>query len=624
MDTRLLHYYNTELDFMRAMGSEFARHFPKVAGRLGMEGLECADPYVERMLEGFAFLTARVHLKIEEEYPKFCQHLLEIVYPDYLAPLPSMTVVQLQPDCGDTDLANGLNIQRGTSLESGLGPNMQTPCEYRTAHDVKLFPVTVADADYLGTRAALANLGIKPARQVSAGLRIGLEAAPGVDLSELKMKELPMFLGGSGTVPTALYEHVLAGVCGFTVITGDKKDRQVFPLSKDNVSSFGFDADQALLDCQSRSFEGYRLLREYFVFPERFRFINFTGLDKVLPKSNGQRFDLVIHLSSRNNNLENVISKNNFLPFCVPAINLFPKRADRITLNNIDHEFHVLADRSRPLDYEVHQVLSVSGYGKHAEERKRFQPFYGLKDEHVPAEDSAFYAIHRKPRMLSSKQHSSGARSGYLGQEIFISLVDSQEAPYSTKLAQLGVKTMCSNRDLPMQMPLGQKDGDFTLKVNAPVDKIRCVAGPTRPRAQVTTGDYAWRLINHLSLNFLSLIDENPDEGAAALREILQLYSKGETVAERQVNGLITVTAEAVTRRLPIPGPISFGRGLEIKVVLDETGFEAGGMYLFGSVLTEFFRKYVSINHVTETVVYTDNKTEVARWPVKAGLRPQL
>lgn len=609
---------------MREMGSEFARHFPKVAGRLGMEGIECADPYVERMLEGFAFLAARVHLKIEEEYPKFCQHLLEIVYPDYLAPLPSMTVVQFQPDCGDADLANGLKIERGTSLESGLGPSMQTPCEYRTAHDMDLFPITVVDAEYLGTRATLAKLGIKPARHISAGLRIGIEVAKGIDISDLKMKELPLFLGGSGTVPTALYEHILADVGGFTVITGDKKNRKVFPLSKDNVCSYGFEPEQALLNFQSRSFDGYRLLREYFAFPDRFRFINFTGLEKALPKGEGRRFDLIIHLNSRNNDLENVIGPRNFLPFCVPAVNLFPKRADRITLNKIDHEFHILADRSRPLDYEIHQVLTVAGYGSQAEERKKFLPFYGLKDDHIPAEDSAFYAIHRKPRLLSSKQHSSGARSGYLGQEVFISLVDSEEFPYSTDLEQLGVTTMCSNRDLPMQMPLGQKNGDFTLKVNAPVEKIRCVAGPTRPKTQVTTGDYAWRIINHLSLNYLSLIDDNPDEGATALRELLQLYAKGETVPERQVNGLMTVTANAVTRRLPIPGPISFGRGLEIKLVLDETSFEAGGMFLFGSLLTEFFRKYVSINHVTETVVFTDSKTEVARWPVKAGLRPQL
>jgi type VI secretion system protein ImpG len=624
MDTRLLHHYNIELDFMRVMGTEFAHHFPKVAGRLGMEGLECADPYVERLLEGFAFLSARVQLKIEEEYPKFCQHLLEIVYPDYLAPLPSMTVVQLEPDCSDTDLAEGVRIEKGTSLQSGLGPNMQTACEYRTSHDVDLFPVTVVDADYLGTRAALANLGIKPGRQVSAGLRISLEAAKGVDISELKMEHLPMFLGGSGTVPMALYEHILAGACGLSVIVGGKSDRQVFSLANKNVSPYGFEPKQAMLNYQSRSFEGYRLLREYFAFPERFRFINFSGLGDILPKSSGQKFDLVVHLDSRNNDFENVISKNNFLPFCTPAINLFPKRADRISLNDRDHEFHVLADRSRPLDFEIHQVLTVSGYGNQAEERQRFLPFYGLKDNHIPTEHSAFFSVRRRPRMLSSKQHLSGARSGYLGQEVFLSLVDANEAPYSTELTQLGIKTLCSNRDLPMQMPLGQKDGDFTLDISAPLEKIRCVAGPTRPNAQVTSGDFAWRLINHLSLNFLSLIDENPEEGAAALRELLQLYSNGQTVSERQINGLLKVSAKAVTRRLPIPGPISFGRGLEITMTLDEAGFEAGGMYLFGSVLTEFFRKYVSINHMTETIILTDSKTEVARWPVKAGLRPQL
>ncbi|MGB5487056.1 MAG: type VI secretion system baseplate subunit TssF, partial [Lysobacterales bacterium] len=261
---------------------------------------------------------------------------------------------------------------------------------------------------------------------------------------------------------------------------------------------------------------------------------------------------------------------------------------------------------------------------KHADERQQFLPFYGLKDDHIPSEDAAFFTIQRKPRVLSSKQHARGSRSAYLGQEVFASLVDAREAPYSTNLSQIGIKTLCSNRDLPMQIPLGQKGGDFTLDVSAPVELIRCVAGPTRPVSQATTGDFAWRLISHLSLNYLSLIDEDPDEGAAALRELLQLYSNGNTVGERQISGLLKINAKAVTRRLPIPGPISFGRGLEITLTLDETGFEAGGMYLFGSVLNEFFGKYVSINHMTETVVLRDDKTEVAKWPVKAGLRPQL
>jgi type VI secretion system protein ImpG len=416
----------------------------------------------------------------------------------------------------------------------------------------------------------------------------------------------------------------MGGTCGLSVVSGSRSDRQVTNLSPGQVKPYGFEPDQAMLNYRSRSFEGYRLLREYFAFPERFRFINFTGLKGALRSVEGQKFHIVVHLSNRSNDLENVIDKSNFLPFCTPAINLFPKRADRININDRDNEFHVIADRSRPMDYEIHHVTEVTGYGTSSGDKKNFLPFYGLKDEHMPKEDAAFYSVQRKPRMLSSKQLARGTRSGYPGQEVFVSLVDSSEAPYSSELGQLGVKTLCSNRDLPMQMPLGQSEGDFMLEESAPVEKVSAISGPTRPAVQETSGDFAWRLISHLSLNYLSLIDENPDEGAAAIRELLQLYSSGNVVGDRQINGILTINAKPVTRRLPIPGPISFGRGLEIVVTLDETGFEAGGMYLFGSVLNEFFSKYVSINHMIETVILSDSNREVGRWAVKTGLRPPL
>jgi type VI secretion system protein ImpG len=241
--------------------------------------------------------------------------------------------------------------------------------------------------------------------------------------------------------------------------------------------------------------------------------------------------------------------------------------------------------------------------------------------------------VQRKPRLTSSRQRAQGARSGYLGQEVFLSLVDSEEAPYRSELSQLGVTALCTNRDLPMQMPMGQKTGDFTLEVNAPIESIRCVAGPTRPGPTssgsgpgetTTTGEYAWNLISHLSLNYLSLIDQDAEEGAAALRELLSLYSNYSTISERQINGILSVSARPVTRRLPIPGPISFGRGLEITIVLEDAAFESGGMFLFGSVLEEFFSKYVSINNLTETVVRSDRDIEIARWPVRMGTRPRV
>ena len=633
MDVRLLKHYNNELHFMREMGSEFAHSYPKIAARLGIENEQCADPYVERLLEGFAFLAARVQLKVEEEFPKFCQQLLSMVYPDFLAPRPSMAVVHLAPDPSDSSSTEGFTLERGTMLRSGLSSDMQTNCLYRMSHDVTLYPLKVSNAEYIGNRASLARLGIKPNREVSAGVRITVETLGGKELNELDIAELPLFLAGSGHIPLWLYEQILSNKCGYSIITGDKDNRRVIDLPVDLVERQGFGAEEAMLNYRSRSFDSYRLLQEYFAFPERFRFINFGGLDQGLNEAKGQTFELVVHLSKRKSDLENVVDKGNFLPFCCAAVNLFFKRADRIHINDRDYEFHVVPDRSKPLDFEIYQLLNVTGYGSKTQDKQEFVPFYGLTGEDRRETKSAYYSVQRKPRLTSSRQRAQGARSGYLGQELFISLVDAEEAPYRSGLAQLGVKTLCTNRDLPMQMPMGQKDGDFTLDVNAPVDKIRCVAGPTRPGPTAsgsspgettTSGEYAWNLISHLSLNYLSLIDQNAEEGAAALREMLSLYSGYSTISERQINGILNVSSRAVTRRLPIPGPISFGRGLEITIVLEDAAFESGGMFLFGSILEEFFSKYVSINNLTETVVRSDRDIEIARWPVRMGTRPTV
>lgn len=633
MDARLLKHYNNELHFMREMGSEFAHSYPKIAARLGIENEQCADPYVERLLEGFAFLAARVQLKIEEEFPKFCQQMLSMVYPDFLAPRPSMAVVHLAPDPTDSSTADGFLLKRGTMLRSGLSADMQTNCEYSMAQDVTLYPLQVTEAEYLVNRAALARLGIKPNRHVSAGVRIRIETLGGTDISEIDLDTLTLFLAGSGHIPLWLYEQILCHKVGYSVITGKKSDRHVVELGAENIARKGFEPDEAMLNYRSRSFDAYRLLQEYFAFPERFRFVDFGQLRRGLSGQSGEHFEIVVHLSQKMSDLENIVDQRNFLPFCSAAVNIFRKRCDRIHLSEKGFEHHVVPDRSKPLDYEVYQVLTVTGYGAHASDQQEFVPFYGVSGEDRREDKSAYYTVQRKPRLTSSRQRAQGARSGYLGQEVFISLVDSEEAPYRSGLSQLGITSLCTNRDLPMQMPMGQEGGDFTLEVNAPVEIIRCVAGPTRPGPTSSgsspgettiSGEYAWNLISHLSLNYLSLIDQNPDEGAAALRELLSLYSNYSTLSERQINGVLSVTSRSVTRRLPIPGPISFGRGLEITVTLEDAAFEAGGMFLFGSVLEQFFSKYVSINNLTETVVRSDRDIEIARWPVRMGTRPSV
>ena len=279
------------------------------------------------------------------------------------------------------------------------------------------------------------------------------------------------------------------------------------------------------------------------------------------------------------------------------------------------------------MDFEVFTVTGVTGHGASSEEEQEFLPFYACKDLSLYTEHSAFYALRRERRMLSSRQRRRGPRSSYIGNEVFISLVDTQQAPYSSGLKQLSVQTLCTNRDLPLQMSVGKGRTDFTLEISAPVEAVRCVAGPTRPKPSLAhaQGEVPWRLINHLSLNYLSLVDNDARQGAASLRELLSLYGDvGEATVKKQIEGVKSVIAEQVTRRVPVPGPIAFGRGMEIRLLLDETAFEGTGVFLIGAILEQFFARYASINSFTETVIETVNRGEVMRWPVRTGQRHLL
>ena len=237
----------------------------------------------------------------------------------------------------------------------------------------------------------------------------------------------------------------------------------------------------------------------------------------------------------------------------------------------------------------------------------------------------AFYTVHRLPRLLSSHQRRVGPRSSYIGSELYLALVDADEAPYSGHLQQLAVSTLCTNRDLPLHMPVGRGETDFTLNSGAPIKAVRCVTGPTHPRPSRAHGDTAWRLISHLSLNYLSLMDHDDQQGAMALRELLALYGDlAEASVRKQIDGMISVRSQPVTRRAPVPGPIAFARGLEVVVNLDESAFEGAGAFLLGAVLERFFAKYASINAFTETVVRSTERGEIMRWPARIGRRQIL
>jgi type VI secretion system protein ImpG len=624
---RLLRYYSQELQHLREMGGEFAAQYPKIAGRLGLEGFDCADPYVERLLEGFSFLAARVQMKIDAEFPRFTQHLSELVYPHFLAPTPSMAVVQLQPDLANPALNVGYQVPRGSSMRSVLGKDDATACEYRTAHALTLWPVELAEARFFthgGTIAGAAGLDLALPPGVKAGLRLRLRTTNGAPFHTLALDKLTLYLRGGDDLPGRILEKLLGSVEGVLVLPAGASAARPAAwhkmLPKTALQPRGFAEDDALLPSGQRSFQGYRLLQEYFAFAQRFLFVEVGGLGPAVRACAERELDIIVLLNRGDARLEQTLDASHFALNCTPAINLFQRRADRINLSGEQYEYHVLADRTRPMDFEVHQVDSVTGYGSGADAEQAFHPLYSARDLGAAGPEQAFYQVRREPRVLSQRQRARGPRSSYIGSETFIAIVDAAEAPYRHNLRQLGLVVWCTNRDLPLAMPLGLGKTDFILDDGGPIQSIRALAGPSQPFPSFAEGSVAWRLINQLSLNYLSLVDSDPDQGAHALRELLALYCHPLDVnAQRQVEGVRSITSKAVTRRMPTPGPITFGRGLEITVTLDDAAFEGAGEFVLGGVLSHFFAQYVSINAFTETVIRTVGRGEIMRWPARGG-----
>jgi len=625
MDPRLLQYYNVELQHLREMGAEFAEQFPKIAARLGMSGLEVADPYVERLMEGVSFLAARVQLKLDAEFPRFTQALLEVVYPHYLAPTPPMLVAQFRPDADDPNLANGFTVPRGSSMHGNMGADDATACEFRTAHDVTLWPVEVASASYFSFAPDLPLNALPFAQRIKGGIRLRLKTAGGLKFKQTAIDRLAFYLAGHDDVANKLYELCLSAPLGVLVMPSKGASRMPDLLPATAVGPVGFSDDQALLPVTLRSFQGYRLLQEYFSFPQRYRFVELSGLRGPLARCDSDEVELVILLGRGDAAFERVVDASNFALFCTPAINLFEKRADRIHVSESEYEYHVVPDRTRPLDFEVYAVTEVVGHGIAADAAQQFLPLYAAYSTDRANEQSAYFTTRRQPRLISSGEKRFGARSSYIGTEVFLALVDPTHAPFSGDLRQLSIRTLCTNRDLVLQMPVGVGKSDLFLDIAAPVAAIRVVSGPSRPYAALADGAVSWRAISHLSLNYLSLVNSTPEQGATALRELLQLYAPtADGSARKQIDGLRSVRVERVVRRLPPPGPLAFGRGLEITLEVDELAFEGAGAYLLAAVLDQYFARYVSINSITETVLRSQSRGEISRWVPHWGARPTL
>ena len=620
MDPRLLDYYNRELSFIRELGQEFAQSHPKIAGRLGMKGTEIADPFVERLIESFALLTGRIQLKMDAEFPKFSQRLLELVYPHYLAPTPAMGIARMHPGETDKGLTGPFMLPRHTVVRAPISPGQITPCQFSTAHDVELLPLCIARAQMAGQ---ISDVRIPTGSQkVHSSLSISFASMGVRSIQSLDFDQLPIYIAGSLDRALLLLELV----CGRRVAAAvrwqsDEGARQVW-LGPDQVEGMGFEEHEGLIPYGMKSFGGYRLLQEYFACPDRFRFFKINGLRPILRQIAGRQFELLVYFDRPVTELEKVVDANSFHLFCTPVINLFPKRGDRVDISMAHYEHHLLGDKTRPLDYEVYSVSSIQGFNSSNTELQKFLPLYETLGSSGASQ--AYFSMRREPRKLSEVARRNGPRTGYIGSEVFVQLVDRLDVPYSGEISRLAPEMWCTNRDLSLLIT-SAGERNLELMDSAPISQVELISNLTRPSPAIAEMRTAWLLISHLQLNYQTLTDSSPQEGAKVMRELLSLYALlSEHDTAQQTEAVVGMQVTPMHARVPRAGPILFCRGVDVQLVLDQAKFGSGSPWLFAAVMERFIARHVGINSATRLKVSTLQKGEFARWPARMGMRPNV
>jgi type VI secretion system protein ImpG len=623
MDPQLLDYYNQELTYMREAAGEFAELHPKIARRLGMQGVEVADPYVERLIESFCFMSARMRIKLDAEFPHFSQRMLEVVYPNYVAPTPSMAVAQLHPNVKEGDFSKGFAVPRNTAFFAKVPEGETTACEFRSGQDVMLWPIEVVSAKLAGSPPDIPSLEryLPPTVQVKGSLRIQLRVTGELNFCDLKgLDRLPIYLSGEEQVASHLFELLHAGaVASLTGVPGNMADRP-HVVTHNALVHEGLSPNQSLMPLPWNTWHGHNLLHEYFACPSRFYFFALEGLAPGLSRIQGKLAEVVVLLTQDAAKLRGLVDKDQFALFCTPVINLFDKRTDRIEMTPGQTEFHLVPDRSRPMDLEVFSVQEMSGQKADTTQELVFRPMYQTLNQDE-GNHGRYFSLRREGRLASDNARKYGTRTPYVGTEVFVSLVDQHEAPYTESLRYLSVQALLTNRDLPRLVPRNGYS-DLSVKDSLPVSAVGLVRPPSQPRAPFAQGEMAWRLIRQLNFNYLPLMDMNYRQGAQALRDMLRLFvGADDTVASKQVEGLIGSRITPVTRRLPGTGPLVYGRGVQCDLTVDEDSFSGVSPYLLGLVLEHYLARHVSINVFTQTRLESMQRGQVAHWPVRMGTR---
>ncbi|MCF1432257.1 type VI secretion system baseplate subunit TssF [Agrobacterium vitis] len=593
MAETFLERYNDELFALRRRAEKFARAFPKIAGRLRLSGDVADDPHVERIIQSFAYSAARVRQKLDDEFPELTDSLLETLYPHYLAPVPPMSIVQFAP--GAT-LAGMQLLPRHTDIVTE--PVGGDPCQFRTTQDVEIVPMTVSNASLTGLPL---DAPATPFAGAAGVLRLSLRStAPKQDsMAGLGVKRLTFFIASAWAQAAALFE-LLANHCIGMALARHSEDRNAVFLAAENLRPLGFAPEQAMLPTAPGSFAGYRLLTEFFTLPQKFLFLEVSGMDRW----QGDDVELYIYLDSSDARLERMISASDIVLNATPVINLFRQSSEPLTLDGSRTEYSLLPDSRRQTTREIYMVEQVRLSAASGEEQDA-RPFFGSSQR--GANSSVFWQAVRR---FDEDDGSSDTQ---------IAFVDRNRGPLEPTGLTASVDTLCLNRDLASQLPFGGGHPHLQLvKRSESVAEIKALLPPTPAIRIHEKLARQWRLVSHLLLNHLSLFDND----GSALKDILSLYALRDAPETRQlVEAISRVEAKHALARL---GP-AMVPGTDVKIEFDPAMIDRAAAFIFGSIIDHFCGLYTSVNSFTRLTLTMRGQSEpIVRWPARAAERPLL
>jgi type VI secretion system protein ImpG len=600
----LLYYYNQELIYLRQLGAKFGEKHPKIASRLRINphNHESADPHVTRLVEGVAFLNARVRQKLDDDFPELTDGLLKLLYPHYQTLIPSMAIAQFKPN---TELSAAYFIAKGTLLESE--PIQDESCRFSTCYPVTLWPIAITAAYYSSNIATAAPQ--LPKVQSAAVLRLALQTSkPNLSFAELAPQQLRFAIQGISQLSHLLYEMLFRNTVQIALAQSPQDPHPIL-LTPQSLLQVGFAAEEGLLPYSARSFLGLRLLTELFVFPEKYLFFDLTQLDqKHLVKFNNH-LEIYFYFNKSETLLERNITQHNFALGCTPVINLFQQQAEPIRLTHTETEQRIVADVRKPHALEIYDVTKVKAITSEGQQLD-YLPLFGLK--HTTDTATRFWQTLTRPA-------SEVVSNTDQGSETFLLLTDHELTPTTATDTIIAVQTLCTNRELPQNLIFGNKETDLYFADGSSTLQIKCLSQPTKIIRPILGDKSHWRLLSHLGLNLSSLLENQPNP--SALQEILRLYDfQNSAETQALIASIISVTCRPTSARVISDGRNIVCQGLEIHLQLDESQFKGNSLFLFTSTLEHFFSMYCSINSFTKLIVtYKDRPGVFFEWPARIG-----